>query len=193
MNDTITMTSLESAVEEIIRELGEDPSREGLLKTPHRVADSLKFLTSGYGQNIDKLLNGAVFEEKYNEMVIVRDIDVFSLCEHHMLPFYGRAHVAYIPNGKIVGLSKLPRIVDMFARRLQVQERLTQEVAQTLYDVLEPRGVAVVIEARHMCMMMRGVEKQNSLATTSAMLGTFQTDPKTRTEFLNLIDRKSNF
>jgi GTP cyclohydrolase IA len=192
MNDTIVKESLEQAVEEIIRGLGEDPDREGFQKTPHRVAKSFLFLTSGYSKNIDQLLNGAVFEEKYNEMVIVRDIDVFSLCEHHLLPFYGRAHVAYIPNGKIVGLSKLPRIVDMFARRLQVQERLTQEIAQTLYDVLDPIGVAVVIEARHMCMMMRGVEKQNSLATTSAMLGVFQTDPKTRTEFLNLIDRKTN-
>jgi GTP cyclohydrolase IA len=192
MNDTIVKESLEQAVEEIIRGLGEDPDREGLQKTPHRVAKSFLFLTSGYSKNIDQLLNGAVFEEKYNEMVIVRDIDVFSLCEHHLLPFYGRAHVAYVPNGKIVGLSKLPRIVDMFARRLQVQERLTQEIAQTLYDVLDPIGVAVVIEARHMCMMMRGVEKQNSLATTSAMLGIFQTDPKTRTEFLNLIDRKTN-
>ncbi len=186
----VVNNTLEKAVDTLLRELGEDPGREGLLKTPHRVASALKYLTSGYTQDVYAVLNGAVFEEKYNEMVIVRDIDVFSLCEHHLLPFYGRAHVAYIPNGKIVGLSKLPRVVDMYAKRLQVQERLTQQIAQTLYDVLQPDGVAVVIEARHMCMMMRGVEKQNSLATTSAMLGVFQQDQKTRAEFLDLIDRR---
>lgn len=189
----VANNTLEKAIDTILRELGEDPEREGLLKTPSRVADALQYLTSGYKQDVREVLNGAVFEEKYNEMVIVRDIDVFSLCEHHMLPFYGRAHVAYIPNGKIVGLSKLPRVVDMYAKRLQVQERLTQQIAQTLYDVLQPDGVAVVIEARHMCMMMRGVEKQNSLATTSAMLGVFQQDQKTRAEFLNLIDRRVSY
>lgn len=182
--------TLEDVVQSMLQELGEDPNREGLIKTPRRVAKALKFLTSGYTQKVEDVLNGAIFDEKYNEMVIVRDIDVFSLCEHHLLPFYGRAHVAYIPNGKIVGLSKLPRIVDIFAKRLQVQERLTQQIAQTLYEVLHPDGVAVVIEARHMCMMMRGVEKQNSIATTSAMLGVFHEDQKTRSEFLNLIDRR---
>ncbi len=191
MEETVVVNNaLEQAVETILQEIGEDPAREGLLKTPHRVAEAMKFLTSGYHQDVHQVLNGAIFEEKYNEMVIVRDIDVFSLCEHHLLPFYGRAHVAYIPNGKIVGLSKLPRVVDIYAKRLQVQERLTQQVAQTLYDVLQPDGVAVVIEARHMCMMMRGVEKQNSLATTSAMLGVFEKEQKTRAEFLDLIDRR---
>jgi len=191
MQDTeIVNNVLEKAVYAMLQELEDDPDREGLKQTPYRVAKAMEFLTSGYGQDVYKVLNEAVFEEKYNEMVIVRDIDVFSLCEHHLLPFYGRAHVAYIPNGKIVGLSKLPRIVDMYAKRLQVQERLTQQIAQTLYEVLNPDGVAVVIEARHMCMLMRGVEKQNSLATTSAMLGVFQKDQKTRAEFLNLIDRR---
>jgi GTP cyclohydrolase IA len=190
-NTVIDNIPIEQAVHSIIRGLGEDPDREGLRRTPQRVANAMKFLTDGYDRNVEDVINGAVFDEKYNEMVIVRDIDVFSLCEHHLLPFYGRAHVAYIPNGKIVGLSKLPRIVDMFAKRLQVQERLTQQIAQTLFDVLNPDGVAVVIEARHMCMMMRGVEKQNSLATTSAMLGVFQNEQKTRAEFLNLIDRRT--
>lgn len=185
----VVLNGIESSVHSILTEIGENPEREGLLRTPHRVAKAYEFLTSGYRQDIHKVLNEAIFEETYNEMVIVRDIDVFSLCEHHLLPFYGRAHVAYIPNGKIVGLSKLPRIVDMYAKRLQVQERLTQQIAQTLFDVLQPDGVAVVIEARHMCMMMRGVEKQNSLATTSAMLGIFEREQKTRAEFLNLIDR----
>lgn len=186
----IVNNTLESAVHTVLHEIGEDPEREGLVKTPRRVAEAMKYLTSGYRQNVHDLLNGAVFEEAYNEMVIVRDIDVYSLCEHHLLPFYGKAHVAYIPNGKIVGLSKLPRVVDMYAKRLQVQERLTQQIAQTLYDVLQPDGVAVVIEARHMCMMMRGVEKQNSIATTSAMLGVFQREQKTRSEFLDLIERR---
>jgi len=167
--------------------LGEDPNREGLRQTPHRVAKAYEFLTDGYRQDVEKVLNGAIFNEVYSEMVIVKEIDFFSMCEHHMLPFFGRAHVAYIPKGKIVGLSKIPRIVEVFSRRLQVQERLTQQIAQTLFDALAPQGVGVVIEARHMCMMMRGVEKQNSVATTSAMLGTFRDDVKTRAEFLNLI------
>ncbi len=180
---------LEVLVERMLGELGEDPKREGLVRTPHRVAKALQFLTEGYSQDIQKVLNNAVFKEKYREMVLVKDIDFFSMCEHHMLPFYGRAHIAYIPNGKIVGLSKIPRIVDVFARRLQVQERLTQQIAETLNDALTPAGVGVVIEARHMCMMMRGVEKQNSVATTSAMLGEFHDDPETRQEFLDLIGK----
>jgi GTP cyclohydrolase I len=180
---------LELIVERMLTELGEDPAREGLLRTPHRVAKAMQFLTNGYSQDIHKVLNNAVFKEKYKEMVLVKDIDFFSMCEHHMLPFYGRAHVAYIPNGKIVGLSKIPRIVDVFARRLQVQERLTQQIAETLQEALNPSGVGVVIEARHMCMMMRGVEKQNSVATTSAMIGELHEDPETRQEFLDLIGK----
>jgi GTP cyclohydrolase I len=180
---------IEELISCVLKELGEDPRREGLRQTPHRVAKALEFLTSGYKENIKQVLNGAVFREKYSEMVIVKDIDLFSMCEHHMLPFFGKAHVAYIPNGKILGLSKIPRIVEMFSRRLQVQERLTQQIADTLYETLQPAGVAVVIEAKHMCMMMRGVEKQNSIATTSAMLGVFREDVKTRQEFLSLIGR----
>lgn len=179
--------TLEGLVAQVLSALGEDPKREGLLQTPHRVAKAYEFLTEGYRQDVAKVLNGAIFNERYSEMVIVKEIDFFSLCEHHMLPFFGRAHVAYIPNGKIIGLSKIPRIVEVFSRRLQVQERLTQQIAQTLFDALNPDGVGVVVEARHMCMMMRGVEKQNSVATTSAMLGTFRDDVKTRSEFLNLI------
>lgn len=167
--------------------LGEDPEREGLVKTPSRVARSLEFLTSGSRVDVDALINGAIFEEDVSEMVLVRDVELYSMCEHHMLPFFGKAHVAYIPDGRIIGLSKIPRIVDAFARRLQVQERLTQQVAEALDDHLKPKGVAVVIEARHLCMMMRGVEKQNSAATTSAMLGLFRNDPKTRGEFLDLL------
>jgi GTP cyclohydrolase I len=179
--------ALEGLIAQVLSALGEDPRREGLLQTPHRVAKAYEFLTEGYRQDVEKVLNGAIFNERYSEMVIVKEIDFFSMCEHHMLPFFGRAHVAYIPNGKIVGLSKIPRIVEVFSRRLQVQERLTQQIAQTLFDALNPDGVGVVVEARHMCMMMRGVEKQNSVATTSAMLGTFRDDVKTRGEFLNLI------
>jgi GTP cyclohydrolase I len=181
---------IEQFVEGMLKEIGEDPTREGLLKTPHRVAKALEFLTAGYRKEISSVLNGAIFNEKYNEMVIVKDIDFYSMCEHHMLPFFGKAHIAYIPNGKIVGLSKIPRIVDVFSRRLQVQERLTRQIADTLYEYLQPDGVGVVIEARHMCMMMRGVEKQNSIATTSAMLGVFRDDMRTRQEFLDLT--KSN-
>jgi GTP cyclohydrolase I len=181
----------EDLVRELLKEIGEDPAREGLLKTPQRVAKMYDFLTRGYHQNIDSIINGAVFSERYSEMVIVKDIEFFSLCEHHLLPFYGKAHIAYIPNGKIIGLSKLPRIVEIYARRLQVQERMTQQIAETLYKHLNPLGVAVVLEARHLCMMMRGVEKNGSLATTSAMLGAFRNDVKTRSEFLTLINRRS--
>ena len=186
----MSVEKLEDAVRHILEEVGEDPGREGLARTPRRVARAWKFLTSGYGKDIKKEINGAVFVEKYSEMVIVKDIDFLRMCEHHMLPFFGRAHVAYIPNGKIIGLSKIPRIVEAFSRRLQVQERLTQQIAETLYEVLSPLGVGVVIDARHMCMMMRGVEKQNSFATTSAMLGVFRDDHKTRQEFLTLIGSK---
>ena len=174
-------------VKTILKELGEDPEREGLVKTPERVAKAYKFLTQGYSKKIEDVLNGAVFEEKYDEMVIVKDIDFYSMCEHHLLPFFGKVHVAYIPDGKIVGISKIPRIIDVFARRLQVQERMTQEISDTLQKFLQPRGVAVVAEAYHMCMMMRGVEKQNSITTTSAMHGIFKSDARTRGEFLNLI------
>jgi len=169
--------------------LGDDPDRSGLQRTPIRVARSLQFLTAGYRMDVRELLNDALFDVEYAEMVIVRDIDFFSLCEHHMLPFYGKAHVAYLPHKKVVGLSKLPRIVDMFARRLQVQERMTSDIAGAVQEAVDPYGVGVVIEAQHLCMMMRGVEKQNSRTVTSTMLGTFKDDPKTRTEFLNLLQR----
>jgi GTP cyclohydrolase I len=178
---------MESLIRGILEGLGEDPSREGLHKTPERVTKMFEFLTKGYTEDVSEVLKKAVFTERYSEMVIVKDIDFYSLCEHHMLPFYGKCHIAYIPKGKIVGLSKLPRLVEVFSRRLQVQERLTQQIADTLYQVLKPQGVGVVMEARHLCMMMRGVEKQNSVATTSAMLGSFRKDVKTRSEFLTLI------
>jgi len=174
-------------VRAILSGLGEDPEREGLQRTPERVEKAMKFLTGGYTENIPKLVNGALFSVDYDEMVIVKDIEFFSMCEHHMLPFYGKAHVAYIPNGKVIGLSKIPRIVDVFARRLQVQERMTQEIAQTLMDILKPKGVAVACEAQHFCMMMRGVEKQHSATVTSAMLGEFRERKETRDEFLSLI------
>jgi len=186
----LKQSRMESLVSSMLEEIGEDPRREGLMRTPRRVAKAYQFLTSGYKKDIHKVLNGAIFPEKYSEMVIVKDIDFFSMCEHHLLPFYGKAHVAYIPNGKILGLSKIPRVVEVFARRLQIQERLTQQIAETLYEALTPDGVGVVIEARHMCMMMRGVEKQNSLATTSSMLGVFRDDVKTRQEFLALIENR---
>ena len=170
-------------------ELGEDPSREGLLDTPKRVEKAFKFLTSGYAADVDATLNNALFSVDYNEMVIVRDIDFYSLCEHHLLPFFGKCHVAYIPQGRVLGLSKMPRLVDIFARRLQIQERLTNQIAQTICQKIDPLGVAVVMEATHLCMSMRGVEKQNSVAATSAMLGVFREDARTRMEFLELIKR----
>jgi GTP cyclohydrolase IA len=176
-------------IEQLIRELGEDTEREGLLNTPDRVARSLRFLLSGYELNVADVINGAVFAESYQEMVLVRDIDVYSLCEHHLLPFFGKAHVAYLPRGRILGLSKLPRIVEVFARRLQVQERLTTQIASALDEALDPYGTAVVIDASHLCMMMRGVEKQNSRTVTSALTGAFQDDPKCRGEFLELLAR----
>ncbi|MBM4176460.1 MAG: GTP cyclohydrolase I FolE [Ignavibacteria bacterium] len=175
-------------INELLIQIGEDPKREGLEKTPERFAKAYEYLTSGYSKDIDNIMTKAIFTVKYDEMVIVKNIDFFSLCEHHLLPFYGKCHVAYIPNGKIIGLSKIPRIVEVFARRLQVQERLTQQIADTINKYLEPDGVAVVAEASHLCMMMRGVEKQNSVATTSAMHGSFKEDERTRAEFLNLIN-----
>ena len=178
---------LQSLVERILNAIGENPKREGLLKTPERVEKSLKFLTSGYDTDIDKLVNDALYSENYNEMVIVKDIDVYSLCEHHMLPFFGKCHVAYLPKGKIIGLSKVPRLIDAYSRRLQVQERLTTEIAQCINNIVKPAGVAVVIDAVHLCMSMRGVEKQNSYTTTSSMLGSFKKDPRTRAEFLSLL------
>lgn len=177
---------LASLVRRQLELVGEDPAREGLLKTPARVAASLKWLTQGYDLDVAEVVGDAIFEEKHDNMIMVRDIEVYSLCEHHMLPFFGKAHVAYIPNGRIIGLSKLPRIVDVFARRLQVQERMTEEIAQALTDILQPRGVGVVIEALHLCMMMRGVQKQNSKTITSAVRGVFREDYKTRDEFLRL-------
>jgi GTP cyclohydrolase I len=189
MSEVKIELGLEDLVREFLAKLGEDPEREGLLKTPYRVARAYEFLTKGYKQDIETVMNNAVFKEKYNQIVIVKDIDFYSLCEHHLLPFFGKVHIAYIPNGKIVGLSKMPRIVEVFARRLQVQERMTEQIAETLYTYLEPHGVGVVVEGQHLCMMMRGVEKQNTVATTSAMLGEFHEDVKTREEFLNLIRR----
>lgn len=180
---------LESLMRQTLTEIGEDPRRQGLKKTPARVAASYEYLTSGYRQNVREVINSAVFDEEYDEMVVMKDLDIYSLCEHHLLPFYGKCHVAYIPKGKIIGLSKIPRIVNIFARRLQVQERLTHQIAQCLKDALDPLGVAVIIEALHLCMAMRGVEKQNATCVTSAMLGVFRTDRSTRMEFMDLIGR----
>jgi GTP cyclohydrolase I len=181
---------IEPLVAQLLKELGEESGRDGLARTPARVARSLRFLTSGYEQDPIAILNDALFDVSYDEMVIVKDINFYSLCEHHMLPFFGRVHVAYVPNGKVVGLSKIPRLVGMLARRLQVQERLTTQIAETLEAVLEPRGVAVVVESIHLCMMMRGVEQQSAFAITSSLRGEFQVDPKTRSEFMDLIRHK---
>jgi GTP cyclohydrolase I len=178
---------MQSLIRELLAELGEDPSREGLLDTPKRVEKALKFLTSGYDMDVDSVLNEALFTVEYSEMVIVKDIDFYSLCEHHLLPFFGKCHVAYIPRTKVVGLSKIPRLVEVFARRLQIQERLTSQIAETIQDKINPLGVAVVMEASHLCMSMRGVEKQNSFAVTSSMLGVFRENARTRMEFLELI------
>ncbi|HBP89734.1 MAG TPA: GTP cyclohydrolase I FolE [Nitrospirales bacterium] len=192
-NDPVRMpnlANLEILVKQLLENLGENPQRNGLTDTPKRVAKSLAFLTKGYKQDIDELLNGALFPIEYDEMVIVRDIDFFSLCEHHLLPFFGKCHIGYIPNKHVVGLSKIPRVVDAFSRRLQVQERLTVQIAHTLHKKLKPRGVAVVMEARHLCMSMRGVEKQNTVAVTSEMLGVFRKQQQTRDEFLKLIRQR---
>lgn len=186
--------AIEGHVEAILEALGEDPARDGLRKTPARVAKAMRFFAKGYAEDPAAVLTGALFEVDYDEMVLVKDIDFYSLCEHHMVPFFGRVHVAYIPKGRVVGLSKIPRTVEIFARRLQVQERLTMEIAQTLERVLAPKGVGVVVEAKHLCMMMRGVEKQNSFAITSSLRGVFESDPKTRAEFIELVrHRKESF
>ncbi|MEM9177579.1 MAG: GTP cyclohydrolase I FolE [Myxococcota bacterium] len=186
-NDDEMPDPIEGLIQGMLKELGEDPGRDGLLKTPSRVAKAMRFFTQGYEQDPSEILTGALFDVDYDEMVLVRDIDFYSQCEHHMVPFFGRAHVAYIPNGKVVGLSKVPRTVEIFARRLQVQERLTMQIAETLEQVLKPKGVGVVVEAKHLCMMMRGVQKQNSYTVTSSMRGSFESDSKTRSEFMALI------
>ena len=197
LKKVLEQPELESAsTRELLRELlvrlGEDPGRDGLLKTPDRMQKALEHLTRGYKEDADRVLNGALFTVSYDEMVIVKDIEMFSLCEHHMLPFFGKVHVAYIPNGKVIGLSKIPRLIELFSRRLQIQERLTTQIAETIQKVIQPQGVGVVIEARHLCMMMRGVEKQHSAAVTSSMLGCFRNEEETRTEFLSLIHQRSN-
>ena len=189
---TLTSASFEELVREMLVRLGEDPTREGLAMTPGRVQKAMEYLTKGYTQDIEAALNGALFTVDYDEMVIVKDIEMFSLCEHHLLPFFGKVHVAYIPNGKVLGLSKIPRLVEVFSRRLQVQERLTTQIAEAIQDAIQPQGVGVVIEARHLCMMMRGVEKQHSAAVTSSMLGCFRDCKETREEFLSLIRQRPN-
>jgi len=189
---TITSASFEDLVHEMIVRLGEDPAREGLVRTPERVHRAYKHLLRGYKEDADAMLKAALFTVTYDEMVIVKDVEMFSLCEHHMLPFFGKVHVAYIPKGKVIGLSKIPRLIEIFSRRLQIQERLTTQIAETIQNAIEPQGVGVVIEARHLCMMMRGVEKQHSAAVTSSMLGCFRTEQETRTEFLSLIYNRPN-
>lgn len=191
MKKPLDLTGIENSVKQILGNIGEDPQREGLLGTPERVARSYEYLTSGYNTKLEDVINGAIFHEGNKGMVIVEDIELYSLCEHHLLPFFGKASVAYIPDKKIIGLSKIPRIVDMYARRLQVQERLTDQISNALWEILEPKGVAVVIQARHLCMMMRGVEKQNSFMTTSSVLGEFHDSQPTRMEFLSLIQKKN--
>lgn len=181
------MDKIEKITKELLLEIGEDPGREGLIKTPSRVSKSWRFLVKGYEQNIESIVNGAVFKENNQDMIIVKDINYYSLCEHHLLPFMGKVHIGYVPNGNVLGLSKIPRIVDMFSRRLQLQERLTNQIAESIDDFLEPKGVAVVLEGEHLCMRMRGVQKQNSIMQTSSMVGIFRKDEKTREEFLNLI------
>jgi GTP cyclohydrolase IA len=189
---TLTSASFEDLVREMIVRLGEDPSREGLVRTPNRVHRAYEHLLKGYNEDPEALLKKALFTVSYDEMVIVKDVEMFSLCEHHMLPFFGKVHVAYIPNGKVIGLSKIPRLIEIFSRRLQIQERLTTQIAETIQKAIEPQGVGVVIEARHLCMMMRGVEKQHSAAVTSSMLGSFREQQETRTEFLSLIRNRTN-
>jgi len=185
--DTQSREALQDAYRNLLEAIGEDPDRQGLLRTPIRAARALEFLTQGYRQNLDEIVNGAIFDSEASEIILVKDIELYSLCEHHLLPFIGRAHVAYIPNGKVIGLSKVARIVDVFARRLQIQENLTTQIAESLMKCLEPNGVAVVVEAKHLCMMMRGVEKQNSVMKTSCLLGSFKDDARTRSEFLSLL------
>jgi GTP cyclohydrolase IA len=189
---SLTSATFEDLVREMLVRLGENPEREGLLRTPERVQKAFGFLTRGYNEDPEALLKNALFTVNYDEMVIVKDVEVFSLCEHHMLPFFGKVHVAYIPNGKVIGLSKIPRLIELFSRRLQIQERLTTQIAETIQKVIQPQGVGVVIEARHLCMMMRGVEKQHSAAVTSSMLGCFRDEQETRTEFLSLIRQRPN-
>ena len=183
---------IEEITKQLLEEIGEDPNREGLIKTPNRVSKAWEFFSKGYKENLDIIINGAIFEEDARDMVIVRDIEFFSLCEHHLIPFFGKAHVGYIPNGKVIGLSKIPRIIDMFSRRLQVQERLTHQIADAINSALNPKGVSVVMEGRHMCMQMRGVEKQNSFTSTSAMSGQFKKSAETRSEFLSIINRRTD-
>jgi GTP cyclohydrolase I len=189
---TLTSATYEELVREMIVRLGEDPDREGLSRTPERVAKAMQFLVKGYKEDPEALLRAALYTVNYDEMVIVKDVEMFSLCEHHLLPFFGKVHVAYIPNGKVIGLSKIPRLIDAFSRRLQIQERLTTQIAEAIQNAIEPQGVGVVIEARHLCMMMRGVEKQHSAAVTSSMLGSFRSEEETRTEFLSLIRQRTN-